>query len=607
MLLAGRPERGRNKTMPPSKHDTVFLATTALEEFWDFSKPIVFLGEWCRLYDRRHIWEPLNSPVVPFPWDEEERLAEAIDYTESVYKKLLPQLSSWLNNVHGIERSTRYWQIIFGWGLSILVQTLYDKYVSLRRARDRYPNLSTIALDPACYSIPSDFRDLSTKCIWSDLYNLQLYSGVCKAISLPHTIKRLSDTSLQQITISGNIHNSGFWDLLRRRFGSICPINLYEAHFSRKDLFKLFIFSGMRACPISLQYDQKVSKTPIDQETRESLRGLEASDPFAKVVLEMLVVNIPRALVEDFQYIRQFVMDPSRRLPKIIATTIGWHLNFPFAVWMAECVEKGTIPVSIQEGGANGIFRNYPLERRCIEISDRYITYGWKDGSERTVPLGPPKAFRRTSFSACMSCREILWISTVYSRYPYILAPFGIGSHLLKYLLSKEQFYSSLREDLKACLNLRIDDRYEFGWALKRRWREKHPGIHLSGTKVPLVKAFENSRLIVIDSIGATSLLQALASGRPVIFFNGNSAFGLRKSASEFYNRLIEVQIGHETPLSAARVTNEIYDDVDSWWKDKQRSDSVEAFVKNFARSSTVPTANWGRYLRHLLKTHTHN
>jgi len=35
----------------------VFLATTALEDFWDVSYPIVFLSEGCKRYSRRAYWE----------------------------------------------------------------------------------------------------------------------------------------------------------------------------------------------------------------------------------------------------------------------------------------------------------------------------------------------------------------------------------------------------------------------------------------------------------------------------------------------------------------------------------------------------------------------
>ena len=44
------------------------LVTTALEETWDTKKPMLFLGEWCKLYNRKKYWEwlkQLNFNLLP--------------------------------------------------------------------------------------------------------------------------------------------------------------------------------------------------------------------------------------------------------------------------------------------------------------------------------------------------------------------------------------------------------------------------------------------------------------------------------------------------------------------------------------------------------------
>ena len=33
------------------------LITSANELTWKFDRPVVFLGEWCRLDDRKHVWQ----------------------------------------------------------------------------------------------------------------------------------------------------------------------------------------------------------------------------------------------------------------------------------------------------------------------------------------------------------------------------------------------------------------------------------------------------------------------------------------------------------------------------------------------------------------------
>ena len=41
-----------------------YLITSANELTWKFDRPVVFLGDWCRLYDRKHIWQDMDAVVA---------------------------------------------------------------------------------------------------------------------------------------------------------------------------------------------------------------------------------------------------------------------------------------------------------------------------------------------------------------------------------------------------------------------------------------------------------------------------------------------------------------------------------------------------------------
>lgn len=106
--------------MKTNNHSEIFLATTALEEFWDTTKPLVFLGEWCTRYSRRSCWEPLQGEILKNPWNNEKKIHEAYLYVNEVYEYILPILAKQLNQIHGIDKSNRYWQIILGAMASVL-------------------------------------------------------------------------------------------------------------------------------------------------------------------------------------------------------------------------------------------------------------------------------------------------------------------------------------------------------------------------------------------------------------------------------------------------------------------------------------------------------
>ena len=71
-----------------------FLVTTALEKTWpdDPKTPVLFLGEWCRLFTRKERWSKMNATVLPYHWDDRHKLFN--DYQKNDIIDLLKQLIS---------------------------------------------------------------------------------------------------------------------------------------------------------------------------------------------------------------------------------------------------------------------------------------------------------------------------------------------------------------------------------------------------------------------------------------------------------------------------------------------------------------------------------
>src|SRR2546428_8831304 len=155
----------------------MFLATTALDEFWrKDADAILFLGTWCLRFDSRRMWEKLPHKVLPSPWNDRPRFYEAATYVDALGERLLPALSRYLNEVHGERHGDRYWRILIGPWLMHAVHATYDRYVLLSEAA-KLGAIDTIGLDPADYRVPATTVEHHVA-LKGDLYNLQLFTQI---------------------------------------------------------------------------------------------------------------------------------------------------------------------------------------------------------------------------------------------------------------------------------------------------------------------------------------------------------------------------------------------------------------------------------------------
>src|SRR6187549_1235821 len=113
------------------------LCTTALEETWPVGEPTLFLGEWCRRHSRREAWSKLDHEVLPYHWDDREKLLADYRYLAALHERLLAALASALNDIHGVNHSQRYWRIVAGPWLGTFVHILFDRWTMIRRALAR--------------------------------------------------------------------------------------------------------------------------------------------------------------------------------------------------------------------------------------------------------------------------------------------------------------------------------------------------------------------------------------------------------------------------------------------------------------------------------------
>jgi len=183
----------------------MFLITTADQRFWKNDENILFLGEWCKIYDQKHIWSKLNYKVLPYHWDDREKLYQDYLYLDTVNEKYLVLLTEKLNTLHSVNYSSRYWRIVIGRWLLYFIEILFDRYLSIKNATD-----SGLVSDTWIYPqnidrwIPNDYATFNSW-LFSDEYNNYLYGRIIQTVGeIPFSVLDIETFSKSDILPKNN-------------------------------------------------------------------------------------------------------------------------------------------------------------------------------------------------------------------------------------------------------------------------------------------------------------------------------------------------------------------------------------------------------------------
>ena len=136
----------------------VVLATTALEETWGSGdRHLVFLGEWCRLYTRKHIWEKQSHEVLAYHWRDRGKLNKDHAYLKVCYEQFIKIVSAFLNDYHNTDYPNSYWRIIVGPWLLTMIPILWDRWESLKQAN--FEKIDTIYVLEEVHHSSHDYKE----------------------------------------------------------------------------------------------------------------------------------------------------------------------------------------------------------------------------------------------------------------------------------------------------------------------------------------------------------------------------------------------------------------------------------------------------------------
>ena len=554
-----------------------------MEETWPADEsPILFLGEWCRLYNKKALWERRNAEVAPYHWDDREKLHKDYLYLQALYEELLVELAAKLNAVHGVNHSVRYWRIIAGPWLGFFIQMLFDRWAMLRQVILNCDiSGARIIQREFSFSVSNDMEDFIEKYV-SDSWNEAIYGQLLEWMEIP--VERVLATVVRPATASKPSQYPTKRNL-KRNLGQIAT---YISGLIHSDTEYFFINSCL---PLKQDFllqvklgqlpklwrTRRVPTTQVNPLFRQwGTLSPDNGDDFPSIVRAMIPRHIPTAYLEGYGALERVAQDlPWPKKPKVIFTSNAYQADDVFKMWAADKVE-GEVPLVIgQHGGNYGMARWGFDEEHQIAIADRFLTWGWREEeSEKTTPVGILKGFSKKTIPDRQG--GALMIEMMLPRLSYHLYSIPVASQWLDYFEDQCRFVQALPQVLRDKLVIRLFP-HEFGWCQSQRWLDRFPTIALENGIQSMASLAEKSR-ICISTYNATTYLESMSLNFPTIMFWNPNHWELRDSAQPYFEKLKSVGIFHETPESAARQMAQVWDDVSGWWQ----SAAVQTVRKEF-------------------------
>jgi putative transferase (TIGR04331 family) len=563
-----------------------FLVTTALEETWPAGDvPVLFLGEWCRLYERKLSWEERDALVAPYHWDDRQKLYRDYLYLQELYEELLRELATQLNAVHRVDHSLRYWRILVGPWLGYFIQMLFDRWSMLRHVlRDNEIIGVRVLQHPEGEQVPNDMGAFMPMFI-SEAWNESIYGQILDWLGVP--VKKAAKKNLA-LPGGGRMGQVNAERRIKRRLARVA--SHLSGMLCREDEF--FFIASYLGIEQDLRLQAKLGQLPkiwrpvaapecsFEPNVRRWPLGPAANnDEFVSMARTLIPRQIPKAYLEGYRALVSLTENlPWPKKPQAIFTSNSFSYDDVFKAWAAQKVESGTPLVIGQHGGNYGMALWGFTEDHQVAIADHFLTWGWnKPASSNVTPVGILKGFARSIVSDSAGVALLVEMALPLQSYHMYSVPVAAGQWL-NYFDDQCRFVEALPAELRAKLLVRLHHQ-DFGHRQRQRWQAHFPDIQLDNGIQPMDRLLPKTR-VYISTYNATTYLESLSLNFPTIMFWNPKHWELRDGALPYLEKLKTVGIFHETPEGAAGQMAAVWHDVSSWWN----SDEVQAVRREFCQ-----------------------
>ena len=371
------------------------------------------------------------------------------------------------------------------------------------------------------------------------------------------------------------IYHSLFSSIIKKQ-----KYTILRSYLGVKDDLKLNF--KLKQLPVFISNIYSICKPDFMLRKKINLSEKKNSE-FEQFLYNEIFSFMPVSFLEGFKEIEKKVnkLNLPQKPKKIFSSNI---LNKNLLTrYCAHKVEMGAKLLLGTHGGCYGHFNIHGQEDHERQISNLYLTYGWKDKNDSKVkPLGmtrPLPKFNKDKkkflltmilpsaplFNACKDSR-----TDHIRNKKYIIEP---CFKIIDNLNDKIKFNDLLIRTIPR--NLGMGEEYIF--------KNRYPDIKIDSQNISFYDTLSNTKIFLSPYIG-TGFLETLALDIPTIVTGSiNRHDFLRKEVHKYYQLLKEAKIYFDDEKLLAEHVNSIWNNHEEWWNSNKVQEARNIFCNEFA------------------------
>ena len=575
------------------------LITTALEETWAMKSKYdrVFLGEWCKEFNRKNIWSKFLFSTLKDPWSDRKKRKQKYLDIDTFYEQKLLVIAKALNKFHNIDKPLIYWRILVGPWLKLFINSTnhhWDLINGLKKSNWKGRTISIRHNDLIQISFDMEhFYRLRLSDIWNHHICSIIYNMIFGEKSIDYIDYNLElNKKIENFKYSDyKYSNTNVSKWFRKIINKISTIINRDSSFFFFNTYlnsslQLKMYSKLLTIPTTSISPFLLNIEHYSKEIREDL-SCDLINPkdssyeqfFIENIFKYLPINYLEGYKDAYRYMESKNWPKS---PQAIVTANAHWGNDTFKFYAAEKVNKGSKLKLIVHGG-HGKSEYSDFEKHEIDICENIFSWGWEKHSTKI--------------------KKGFYIKKKVKRVRR-----NIKDYLLHVMLSEWKYHTFIKScpSYEQFINHYINDQYLFLANLnsnicnstlikpqnKFNFHEEILSSHFKDLKfIYNSKSFNeliSKAKIVVHTYNETTIVETLANNIPTIAFWNPEQWEPCSSSTQtqIYTKLISCGIVHECPISASKHLNEIWEDIDDWWQSKEVRIAVLEHNRFYARTT---------------------